>query len=136
MSWHLLIIEDDDAIAESLAEVFDARGYHVMTAINGRDALDRVRTSGIRPDAILLDLLMPVMNGSDFLAARGKEPLLAGAPVIVMTAQPQNEQQVHSPVYANFAKPLPLGLLIEAVQRAVHGSPPGSSRRPSAQQAA
>lgn len=120
MSWHLLIIEDDDAIAESLAEVFDARGYHVMLACNGRDALDRVRQSGIRPDAILLDLLMPVMNGADFLSSRGKEPLLAGAPVIVMTAQPANEQTVPTPVYANFAKPLPLGKLIDAVSRAVH----------------
>jgi CheY-like chemotaxis protein len=124
--WRLLIIEDDEDIADSLSQVFSARGYRVEVAGNGQQALDRARASGDRPDAILLDLLMPVMDGGQFLRARATEPVLASTPVIVITAQPTPTDDA-TPVYARFAKPLPLKQLVEAVYRACHGSPAGGS---------
>jgi CheY-like chemotaxis protein len=123
--WRLLIIEDDEDIADSLAQVFSARGYRVEIASNGQQALDHARAAGARPDAILLDLLMPVMDGPAFLRARSTEPALASTPVIVITAQPTVAEG--QPVYARFAKPLPLKQLVEAVHRACHGSPAGGS---------
>lgn len=119
MSWRLLIIEDDDAIAESLADVFSARGYQVALARNGQEALDRVRSTGLRPDAILLDLLMPVMDGFEFLRVRSHEPLVATAPVIVITAQPRAGRSADD-TYAQFEKPLPLRPLLDTVERACH----------------
>jgi CheY-like chemotaxis protein len=134
VSWHLLIIEDDPDIADALAEVFSARGYHVQVVSDGRQALDFVRRTGIRPDAILLDLLMPVMDGVEFLEARAAVPLLAIAPVIVITAQPEMGRGV--PVYARLTKPLLLSELVDTVDRAVHGVPPGGSASRPARRAA
>ncbi len=136
MSWNVLIIEDDEDIADSLSDVLTARGYHVAIAGNGKDALERVRSTGLRPDVILLDLLMPVMDGVGFLEARAAEPLLAAVPVIVITAQPQAGARLAEPVYASLAKPLPLSELLEAVNHAIHGLPPGGSRGRRARRAA
>jgi CheY-like chemotaxis protein len=122
-SRRLLIIEDDDGIAESLAEIFAARGYHVDVARHGQEALDRVRSTGLRPDAILLDLLMPVMDGFEFLRVRSHEPLVAAAPVIIITAQPKAGRTADD-WYARFEKPLPLRQLLDTVERACHRGPP------------
>jgi CheY-like chemotaxis protein len=136
MSWNVLIIEDDEDIAESLADVLGARGYHVAVAANGKDAIERIRATAIRPDVILLDLLMPVMDGIGFLEARAAEPLLATVPVIIITAQPGARAKVAEPVYASIAKPLPLSELLETVNHAIHGLPPGGSRGKRARRAA
>ena len=138
MSWNLLIVEDDEAIAESLAAILVARGYHVATAPNGKAALELVRTSGVRPDAVLLDLLMPVMSGFDFLREREHESLLASVPIIVITAQLSAAQSLSDTdrVFARILKPLPLATLLDTVYRAVHGGPPGGATGRSARRAA
>jgi CheY-like chemotaxis protein len=127
MSWRVLIVEDDQDSADSLAEVFAARGYEVTVARDGRDALDRVRASGRRPDVILLDILMPVMDGLAFLAARSSEPLLARVPVIVMTAH--RTGQSPSDIFARIDKPLALPVVFDTVKRALEGSAGGRRDR-------
>jgi CheY-like chemotaxis protein len=127
VTWPLLIIEDDLDIAENLAEVFLARGFHVRIAGNGDEAIARVRAEGFRPAAIVLDLLMPKMDGVEFLQARRAEPLLASTPVIVLTAQPHGLYGLPDAVFARLSKPTPLAVLIDAVHRAVQGQPPGGT---------
>jgi CheY-like chemotaxis protein len=81
----ILVIEDDRDIRECMADALEMEGYAVASAGNGREALDRLRR-GLRPDLILLDLLMPVMNGWEFRQVQLADPLLAGIPVVIVSA--------------------------------------------------
>lgn len=61
----ILIVEDDTALSDAFGMILDKQGFAVDKAYNGRDALDKIKAS--KPDLILLDLLMPVMDGKAFL---------------------------------------------------------------------
>ena len=80
----VLLVEDDGAIRETLAEVLTEEGYIVSTAMHGAQALDHL-TCGLRPRLILLDLMMPVMTGWDLMARVADEPALWSVPVIVVS---------------------------------------------------
>jgi len=80
----VLVVEDDRDIREVIAEVLALAGYRTCTAPNGRMALEQARVD--RPDLIVLDLLMPVMNGWQFMEAQRRDPELATIPVVVVTA--------------------------------------------------
>ena len=81
---HVLIVEDDATIRKGLAELLEVEGFAVSRAENGRVSLSHLQ-AGLHPDVIVLDLLMPVMDGLRFLKAiRGTE--YASIPVIVMTS--------------------------------------------------
>lgn len=79
----ILIVEDDEIILNSIEFLLTDEGYHVITATNGREALERLRQND--PRLILLDMKMPVMDGWEFARAYHQQPS-AHAPVIVMTA--------------------------------------------------
>jgi CheY-like chemotaxis protein len=81
----ILVVEDNDDVREMMAITLELEGHHVATAINGRDALDKLRT-GDKPCLILLDLMMPVMNGWDFRRALDNDPTLKKVPVVVVSA--------------------------------------------------
>lgn len=81
----VLIIEDDSEIRELLAELLRLEGCSIDTAENGRIALALLERPSERPDAIILDLMMPVMDGYEFLKAREKIPALAAIPVAVIS---------------------------------------------------
>ena len=76
----ILVIEDDDAIRETLQEALAMEGYEVLAAANGREALDIIH-SGAKPGLALLDLMMPVMDGWRFL-----EALDVHLPIVVVSA--------------------------------------------------
>jgi two-component system, OmpR family, response regulator len=80
----ILIVDDEPMVRDTLGQVLVDEGYVVDTAVDGEDALDRVHEA--RPDAILLDLMMPGMNGRQFLQALRTEPAYAEVPVLIMTA--------------------------------------------------
>ncbi len=80
----VLIVEDDVDIRETLAELLATAGYVTAQAGNGRDALDEARRAP--PDLIVLDLMMPVMDGWQFRSAQRRDPALAPIPVIVISA--------------------------------------------------
>jgi len=82
---HVLIIDDDPDHRESLAVLLEAEGYAVAAVAGGREAMAHLR-SGALPSVILLDLMMPVMNGWEFCAAQQRDPALASIPVIVLSA--------------------------------------------------
>jgi DNA-binding response OmpR family regulator len=80
----ILVVDDEPMVRDTLGQVLVDEGYVVDTAVDGEDALDRVQAA--RPDAILLDLMMPGMNGRQFLQALRNEPAYAQVPVLIMTA--------------------------------------------------
>jgi len=84
MEGRVLVIDDEPMVRETLGQVLSDEGYVVDLAVDGESALDRVRAE--RPDAILLDLMMPGMNGRQFLQALRHDPACAAIPVLIMTA--------------------------------------------------
>jgi CheY-like chemotaxis protein len=86
MARKILIVDDDIDIRELLAELLEIRGFDVATAGNGREAIDLVRRMTDPPSVILLDLMMPVMDGYGFLEERKKDDMLASIPVAIITA--------------------------------------------------
>jgi len=81
----LLLVEDDTSIRLALAEMLGDEGFSVTTAENGREALDNLH-HGAPPDVILLDLMMPVMDGWEFRVEQRADPLLCGIPLLAMSA--------------------------------------------------
>ena len=82
----ILVVEDDDDIRESLVELLVDEGYPAVGARHGKDALERLRSDTPLPCLILLDLMMPVMDGVEFRAQQTSDPTLRDVPVVVITA--------------------------------------------------
>jgi CheY-like chemotaxis protein len=82
----ILIVDDDADIRTVLTEFLESEGYSTATAANGQDALTYLHHHP-RTSVVLLDLMMPVMNGYQFIAARQQDAAVAAIPVVVMTAR-------------------------------------------------
>ena len=93
MSKKILLVEDDDDLRDAVAESLEVEGHRVESAMNGADALAKLN-AGARPDVILLDLMMPVMDGWQFRAAQLADPKHADIPVIVITAAGAMKEQI------------------------------------------
>ena len=82
---HILVVDDDEAIREALGDLLADKGYDVSLAANGKQALE-ICQSRPAPDLIFLDLMMPVMDGADFIRVKDANRELSHVPVCVMTA--------------------------------------------------
>lgn len=82
---YILVVEDNDDVREMMALTLELAGHKVSTAVNGQDALEKLQ-SGTRPALILLDLMMPVMNGWEFRLALENDPSLKQVPIIIVSA--------------------------------------------------
>jgi CheY-like chemotaxis protein len=80
----ILVVDDDPAIRDVVVDILEMSDYAVRTASNGAEALDEIRQR--RPSAVLLDLMMPVMNGWEFLRQCRNEQCCAPVPVVIMSA--------------------------------------------------
>lgn len=114
----VLIVEDDrdlcDAVSESLVEA----GYDVAVAGNGAAAMEVLETSRVPPGLVLLDLMMPVMDGEEFLQEIRKQPRWAALPVVVFTADGQAVTKVTSlGAQGALRKPVKLDDLLDTVSR-------------------
>jgi CheY-like chemotaxis protein len=109
----VLIAEDDEAIRDGLSMSLEIEGYRVLTAANGREALEVLPTLQ-PPCLLLLDLLMPVMNGWELLEAKNREPGLAAIPVVVLSA---TESKDLPGVAAFVPKPYQLDKVIGAIRK-------------------
>lgn len=81
----LLVVEDDHDVREALTDILRDAGYRVAWAVDGREAMRALR-GGLRPDAILLDLMMPEMDGWQFREEQLRDSALREIPVVVMSA--------------------------------------------------
>jgi CheY-like chemotaxis protein len=83
----ILVVDDEADIRESLRDALGDEGYAVRLAANGKEALHLLSTLN-RPGGIILDLTMPVMNGTEFYNAMRAVPALADIPVVISTSDP------------------------------------------------
>lgn len=111
----VLIVEDDVDIRDALQELLAHEGYPVVAAENGRQALEYLR-SGARPGLILLDLMMPVMNGWEFRRQQTQTGALAQIPVAVMTAAGEAAAKSLGAEEV-LPKPLPIERVLRIVQQ-------------------
>jgi CheY-like chemotaxis protein len=113
----ILVVEDDTDIREALMGILAEEGYAVLGAADGRQALDVLR-DGARPTLILLDLMMPFMNGWQFRAEQKLDAALSDIPVVVISADANVKQKAESlDAVGYLKKPVELDALLEVVQR-------------------
>ena len=118
MSKKVLIVEDDADIARNLTDLLESEGYSVEVGCHGRAALERLRASPSLPSIILLDLMMPEMDGFQFRVEQEQDPRLALIPVVVMTADGHIEakkQRVGAKAFVR--KPVDIDTLLDTVKR-------------------
>ena len=114
----ILVIEDDADILRAIVQVLGDEGHAVRGAVNGRVALELLRQpSSKRPRLILLDLMMPVMDGWAFRAEQLRDPSLSDIPVIVLTAAGGAEEKgLLMKCAGALRKPVELDQLLDAVE--------------------
>jgi CheY-like chemotaxis protein len=113
----VLIVEDEAVIREVLADLFEERGFHVLLAANGAEALVRLDTS--RPDVMVLDLLMPVMHGWAFMESYFEKTGGTPIPIVVVSVNPALPRSFNRlGVRQVIGKPFNVDELAEAVDRA------------------
>jgi CheY-like chemotaxis protein len=114
----IFVIEDEEMIRDSIVEFLGEQGYDAVGAVDGRDALDKLDGSIPRPCLILLDLMMPVMDGQSFRQRQLQIPDLAQIPVVVFSAyQDVAKTAVAMNAAGHLHKPLKLPDLLRTVQR-------------------
>ena len=113
----LLVVDDDAAIRETLAELLRDEGYFVVTAANGQEALDKLHESGAPPCLIILDLMMPVMSGDEFYREKQRDPQLATIPVVVISADGNLSRKAATFGGEYLAKPVKLDVVLDTVER-------------------
>jgi DNA-binding response OmpR family regulator len=115
----ILLVEDDAGIRQGIADFLVLEGYAVDAVVNGEEALAYLRRG--LPALMVLDLVMPVMNGPQLLARVREERLAPGVPVAIMTAAMPGAS-VLPPAQAYLSKPFDLDELLAVVVR--HVGPP------------
>ncbi len=116
MDHRVLVVEDDPTIREVLVEVLGEHGYEAVGASNGREALDALASSPEPPCVILLDLMMPVMDGRSFREEQLQKPELSDIPVIVISAHLDHAvtSDLHAAAYLR--KPVRLADVLQSVR--------------------
>jgi DNA-binding response OmpR family regulator len=114
----VLIVEDDEDLREMMAQLLTLEGYDAATVANGREALDYLHRA-TTPHVILLDLMMPIMDGWEFRRQLEADPTLAPVPVIVLSALDQvRASSIHAAAYLK--KPLDFDRLLALVRTYCH----------------
>lgn len=92
----ILIVDDDNDVRAALAELLEEEGFAVEAAHNGNEALARLRGGTLHPAVILLDLMMPGMNGWDFRSEQMRDPKLAAVPVVIVSASGLSDESIRA----------------------------------------
>lgn len=108
----ILVVEDNDDVRDMMTVTLELEGHEVYTAANGRQALAQLE-NGIRPCVILLDLMMPVMNGWEFRAALQRDQRFSDIPIVVISAA--GGEIVSQPSEPFIPKPIDVDTLLDVV---------------------
>ena len=112
MAKRILVIDDDDGAREALSNLLQAEGYEPICARHGREGLEQLEQN---PDLIILDLMMPVMDGWEFRAQQKQHPKYAKIPVFVFSATPPARIEAD----AIFTKPVDVDALLARTKERV-----------------
>jgi CheY-like chemotaxis protein len=116
----VVLIDDDEDVREILRDFIEDLGYQPVVAANGQEGLDAIRGLSERPCVILLDLMMPVMDGWQFLQVIGADAALSDIPIVISTSAP-DRAPVGPPV---LAKPVDLEDFLAELRRHCDGAQP------------
>lgn len=121
----ILVVEDEFDVQQVVADVLRDEGYEVSVCGNGREALERLREK--RPDVVVMDVMMPLLSGTEALEVMRRTPGLDGVPVVMMseTSPRSGEPRLWQ---AFLKKPFRLEQLLDAVARVSPGGASGGSR--------
>src|SRR5229473_1658420 len=117
----VLEVEDDPDIREMVSELLLSEGYEVVSAVHGKDAIEKME-GGFSPDVILLDLMMPVLNGFDVLRVLHRTPRWSSIPVVIVSAK-QGYDAVDLGTAAIIRKPLDPDVLLNTLRRLLSRAP-------------
>ena len=129
MNHPVLIVEDDEDIRESLMDLLEDHGYLPIGACDGREALDKLGASKQLPCVIVLDLMMPVMDGVTFREEQLRNPLLSGIPIIVISAYKDTPDTANTlNANSHLPKPINLKAFLQVVkEHCPHEASPGGA---------
>ncbi|PSC05251.1 response regulator [Alsobacter soli] len=114
----VLVVDDEWAIAEVLEDILSDEGFRVVVANNGRQGLERALAE--KPDLILLDFMMPVLDGPGMLAALAEDERVSGTRVILMSSLPEATVRERCSGYAAFLrKPFLIDDVLATIQNIV-----------------
>ncbi|MFP5384916.1 MAG: response regulator [Bacteriovoracia bacterium] len=117
MTKRILVVEDDTSIRELLVELLESEGYDVGSAVNGLEGLKSLQSEK-KPDLILIDLMMPVMDGYSFRTEQLKNPQWAEIPTVVMSAEANAKEKMKNfNITAFLSKPVELDTILKTVSR-------------------
>lgn len=116
----ILLVEDDLDLRETLTDLLISEKYHVETATDGRDALEKLKKFEQPPKVIILDWMMPRMDGPSFLAERKKSLSLSAIPVILLSADGRVDSKAdETGATEGISKPVDVEVLLAAVRKYV-----------------
>ena len=126
----VLVVDDDEATRTALEEVLMDAGYRVIVAESGRAAIDALRREHV--DVLIVDLMMPEMNGWDLASAIRSDPELSSMPILVMTAYGAGVLATAPVASGYFSKPIALDPLLGVLRRTLtlRPPPPGGTQSP------
>lgn len=115
MAKRILVVEDDTSIRELLVELLESEGYEVSSAVNGLEGIRHLQNN-LKPDLILIDLMMPVMDGYTFRTEQLKNDLWSTIPTVVMSAEANAKEKMKSfNITAFLSKPVELDTILKTV---------------------
>ena len=117
MTTRILLVEDDKDILSSVRELLESHGYIVDTASNGMRALRLLKKAQPLPDLIVLDYMMPQMDGAEFRVAQERDARIAAIPILLMTTDANPDiKQIRIGARGYIKKPLDLGKFFAAIE--------------------
>jgi CheY-like chemotaxis protein len=115
MTKRILVVEDDTSIRELLVELLESEGYTVASAVNGLEGLKYLQSQAV-PDLILIDLMMPVMDGYSFRTEQLKNKDWSKIPTVVMSAEANAKEKMKNfNITAFLSKPVELEVILKTV---------------------
>jgi CheY-like chemotaxis protein len=122
----ILIVDDDNDVRAALCELLEAEGFAVEGVADGRVALARLRAAKVHPAVILLDLMMPGMDGWDFRTEQMRDPKLAAVPVVIVSASGFSRESIETQFRpaAYVEKPIERTELLGVLRELVGSGPP------------
>ncbi len=115
----ILVVEDDEDIRTAMIDMLETEGYHAQAATNGLEALDLLHKIP-KPCLVLLDMMMPIMNGREFLDKVMVDSVLAPIPVLIVSAVADKTNTKGSVGFLK--KPVDIDVVLKMVDKYCHGS--------------